>query len=75
MLNYFFGYEQENVLAESRMMIPDCRKRLEASLEDLKGILVLFVSCFCACCVFQFLLSWIFLVTLTFSAFDALALS
>ncbi|CAN6566731.1 unnamed protein product [Malus baccata var. baccata] len=30
---------QENVLAESRMMIPDCRKRLEASLADLKGIL------------------------------------
>ncbi|TQE10403.1 hypothetical protein C1H46_004000 [Malus baccata] len=29
----------ENVLAESRMMIPDCRKRLEASLADLKGIL------------------------------------
>jgi tubulin-specific chaperone A len=28
------------VLAESRMMIPDCRKRLEAALEDLKGILV-----------------------------------
>lgn len=33
--------EQENVLAESRMMIPDCRKRLEASLADLKGTLVL----------------------------------
>ncbi|CAN6566729.1 unnamed protein product [Malus baccata var. baccata] len=31
--------QQENVLAESRMMIPDCRKRLEASLADLKGIL------------------------------------
>ncbi|KAL6125665.1 hypothetical protein ACLB2K_073720 [Fragaria x ananassa] len=30
---------QENVLAESRMMIPDCRKRLEASLADLKGTL------------------------------------
>ncbi|GLT95460.1 hypothetical protein SLE2022_131410 [Rubroshorea leprosula] len=29
--------QQENVLAESRMMIPDCRKRLEASLADLKG--------------------------------------
>ncbi|RHN57882.1 putative tubulin binding cofactor A [Medicago truncatula] len=29
----------ENVLGESRMMIPDCRKRLEAALEDLKGIL------------------------------------
>lgn len=28
--------QQENVLAESRMMIPDCRKRLEASLADLK---------------------------------------
>ncbi|KAL8254254.1 hypothetical protein R6Q59_032496 [Mikania micrantha] len=31
--------QQENVLAESRMMIPDCRKRLESSLTDLKGIL------------------------------------
>ncbi|KAF3972594.1 hypothetical protein CMV_003916 [Castanea mollissima] len=31
--------QQENVLAESRMMIPDCRKRLEASLADLKGTL------------------------------------
>ncbi|XP_042424669.1 tubulin-folding cofactor A-like [Zingiber officinale] len=31
--------QQENVLAESRMMIPDCHKRLEASLSDLKGIL------------------------------------
>lgn len=33
-----FG-EQENVLAESRMMIPDCRKRLEAALADLKAAL------------------------------------
>ncbi|OMP05656.1 Tubulin binding cofactor A [Corchorus olitorius] len=32
--------QQENVLAESRMMIPDCRKRLEASLADLKATLV-----------------------------------
>ncbi|KAK1306835.1 Tubulin-specific chaperone A [Acorus calamus] len=31
--------QQENVLAESRMMIPDCRKRLESSLDDLKGTL------------------------------------
>ncbi|WVY90554.1 tubulin-folding cofactor A [Vigna radiata var. radiata] len=31
--------QQENVLAESRMMIPDCRKRLDASLTDLKTIL------------------------------------
>ncbi|XP_068635863.1 tubulin-folding cofactor A-like [Aristolochia californica] len=31
--------QQENVLAESRMMIPDCSKRLEASLIDLKGTL------------------------------------
>ncbi|OWM83258.1 tubulin-folding cofactor A [Punica granatum] len=31
--------QQENVLAESRMMIPDCRKRLEASLTDLKATL------------------------------------
>ncbi|GAA0163340.1 chaperonin [Lithospermum erythrorhizon] len=32
--------QQENVLAESRMMIPDCHKRLEAALADLKGTLV-----------------------------------
>ncbi|KNA22829.1 hypothetical protein SOVF_030380 [Spinacia oleracea] len=32
--------QQENVLAESRMMIPDCRKRLESALADLKGTLV-----------------------------------
>ncbi|KAL5701184.1 hypothetical protein ACHQM5_026548 [Ranunculus cassubicifolius] len=31
--------QQENVLAESRMMIPDCRKRLEASLADIKETL------------------------------------
>ncbi|XP_058110311.1 tubulin-folding cofactor A-like [Magnolia sinica] len=31
--------QQENVLAESRMMVPDCHTRLEASLADLKGIL------------------------------------
>ncbi|KAJ0014007.1 hypothetical protein Pint_20884 [Pistacia integerrima] len=31
--------QQENVLAESRMMIPDCRKRLEAALADLKATL------------------------------------
>ncbi|KAJ0970731.1 hypothetical protein J5N97_018690 [Dioscorea zingiberensis] len=31
--------QQENVLAESRMMIPDCRKRLETSLADLKATL------------------------------------
>ncbi|KAF8412851.1 hypothetical protein HHK36_000823 [Tetracentron sinense] len=35
--------QQENVLAESRMMIPDCNKRLEASLADLKGTLVLYL--------------------------------
>ncbi|XP_055817966.1 tubulin-folding cofactor A isoform X2 [Solanum dulcamara] len=32
--------QQENVLAESRMMVPDCRKRLEGALEDLKGTLI-----------------------------------
>ncbi|XLU28407.1 ATPase GET3B isoform X5 [Arachis hypogaea] len=32
-------FAQENVLAESRMMIPDCHKRLEAALVDLKGAL------------------------------------
>ncbi|KAJ3691565.1 hypothetical protein LUZ61_020729 [Rhynchospora tenuis] len=31
--------QQENVLAESRMMVPDCRKRLEAALIDLKATL------------------------------------
>ncbi|KAK9716346.1 hypothetical protein RND81_06G227300 [Saponaria officinalis] len=31
--------QQENVLAESRMMVPDCRKRLESSLADLKATL------------------------------------
>ncbi|XP_022959143.1 tubulin-folding cofactor A [Cucurbita moschata] len=31
--------QQENVLAESRMMVPDCHKRLEAALADLKGTL------------------------------------
>ncbi|KAL6008511.1 hypothetical protein ACLOJK_034023 [Asimina triloba] len=29
----------ENVLAESRMMVPDCHKRLEASFTDLKALL------------------------------------
>ncbi|CAK9328533.1 unnamed protein product [Citrullus colocynthis] len=31
--------QQENVLAESRMMVPDCHKRLESALADLKGAL------------------------------------
>ncbi|XP_006295209.2 tubulin-folding cofactor A [Capsella rubella] len=31
--------QQENVLGESRMMIPDCNKRLEAALADLKSTL------------------------------------
>ncbi|GAB4858060.1 hypothetical protein Ancab_015962 [Ancistrocladus abbreviatus] len=31
--------QQENVLAESRMMIPDCQKRLESTLADIKGTL------------------------------------
>ncbi|KAF3448601.1 hypothetical protein FNV43_RR09314 [Rhamnella rubrinervis] len=31
--------QQENVLAESRMMIPDCRQRMETSLADLKATL------------------------------------
>jgi hypothetical protein len=31
---------QENVLAESRMMVPDCHKRLETALADLKATLV-----------------------------------
>ncbi|GJP42630.1 hypothetical protein CLOM_g2174 [Closterium sp. NIES-68] len=29
--------QQENVLAESRMMVPDCRKRLEAAYYDLES--------------------------------------
>ncbi|KAL0397908.1 UNVERIFIED_CONTAM: Tubulin-folding cofactor A [Sesamum calycinum] len=32
--------EEENMLAESRLMIPDCHKRLEDALGDLKGTLV-----------------------------------
>ncbi|RAL46188.1 hypothetical protein DM860_016621 [Cuscuta australis] len=32
--------QQENVLAESRMMIPDCHKRLDTALADLKAYLV-----------------------------------
>ncbi|KAG1370916.1 Tubulin-folding cofactor A [Cocos nucifera] len=31
--------QQENVLAESRMMVPDCHKRLKAALADIKGTL------------------------------------
>ncbi|CAN6279614.1 unnamed protein product [Urochloa humidicola] len=31
--------QQENVLAESRMMVPDCHKRLETALADLKATL------------------------------------
>ncbi|KAH7443309.1 hypothetical protein KP509_02G029100 [Ceratopteris richardii] len=31
--------QQENVLAESKMMIPDCTRRLEAALGDLQAIL------------------------------------
>ncbi|PWZ23540.1 Tubulin-folding cofactor A [Zea mays] len=31
--------EKENVLAESRMMVPDCHKRLETALADLKATL------------------------------------
>uniref|UniRef100_A0ACD5ZBG7 Uncharacterized protein n=1 Tax=Avena sativa TaxID=4498 RepID=A0ACD5ZBG7_AVESA len=32
--------QQENVLAESRMMVPDCHKRLDAAQADLKATLV-----------------------------------
>lgn len=35
---------QENVLGESRMMIPDCHKRLEAALAELKSTLVITFS-------------------------------
>lgn len=40
---------QENVLGESRMMIPDCHKRLEAALADLKSTLVYTLSIVIAC--------------------------
>ncbi|XP_020961754.1 tubulin-folding cofactor A-like isoform X1 [Arachis ipaensis] len=33
------SFAQKNVLAESRMMIPDFHKRLKATLVDLKGAL------------------------------------
>ena len=68
---------QENVLGESRMMIPDCRKRLEAALEDLKGILVhiFLVSMALYILVFYFsVLSWTLLTMLTCSVFAALPL-
>jgi len=68
---------QENVLGESRMMIPDCRKRLEAALEDLKGILVhiFLVSMALYILVFYFsALSWTLLTMLTCSVFAALPL-
>lgn len=43
---------QENVLGESRMMIPDCHKRLEAALADLKSTLVTtFFSVVLALCI------------------------
>lgn len=32
--------QQENVLAESRMMIPDCRKRLEGAFTTLQAAVV-----------------------------------
>jgi len=39
---------QENVLGESRMMIPDCHKRLESALADLKSTLVDYIfHCYC----------------------------
>ncbi|KAM0920449.1 hypothetical protein ACQ4PT_007506 [Festuca glaucescens] len=34
--------QQESVLAESRMMVPDCHKRLDAAVADLKATLVPF---------------------------------
>lgn len=38
------GLEQENVLGESKMMIPDCRKRLESALQSLQTAVVSVVS-------------------------------
>lgn len=38
------GLEQENVLGESKMMIPDCRKRLESALQSLQTAVVSGVS-------------------------------
>jgi Tubulin binding cofactor A len=36
----FATTEQENVLAEATMIIPDTRQRLEAAYEDLQALLV-----------------------------------
>ncbi|MCO5571025.1 hypothetical protein L7F22_024756 [Adiantum nelumboides] len=38
-VNEFVEKGMESVLAESKMMIPDCTKRLEAALGDLQAIL------------------------------------
>lgn len=38
--------QQVNVLAESRMMIPDCRRRLEAALDALRELVVSFSNFF-----------------------------
>lgn len=45
---------QENVLAESRMMIPDCRKRLESALAELKATLVFFHQVFYVLTIMEF---------------------
>ncbi|WJX59629.1 hypothetical protein P8452_44932 [Trifolium repens] len=36
--------QEENMLARCRRTIPDCRKRMEAALEDLKGTLAEFLE-------------------------------
>jgi Tubulin binding cofactor A len=36
----FATTEQENVLAEATMIIPDTRQRLEAAYQDLQALLV-----------------------------------
>ncbi len=38
---------QENVLAESRMMIPDCRKRLEGAFTTLQAAVVKLFTLMC----------------------------
>lgn len=65
LLMYFL---QENVLAESRMMIPDCHKRLEAALADLKATLVIYNIVLRACCTF-FLICILILVLIILLCF------
>lgn len=56
------------MLAESRMMIPDCHKRLEAALADLKATLVIYNIVLRACCTF-FLICILILVLIILLCF------